>query len=77
LIERKRAITQIKDRGGGYGVECHFQQYLNYIVAVNFIGGGNQSTWKKPLTNLYHLMLYRVPIAMNGIQTQNFSGYRH
>jgi hypothetical protein len=27
-----------------------FQQYFNYIVAVSFIGGGNQSTWRKPLT---------------------------
>ena len=27
-----------------------FQQYFTYIVAVSFIGGGNQSTWRKPLT---------------------------
>jgi len=27
-----------------YGAECHFQQYFSYIVAVNFIGGGNVST---------------------------------
>ena len=32
------------------GVERHFQQYFSYIVAVNFIGGGNQSTRKKPPT---------------------------
>ena len=32
------------------GVECHFQQYLSYIVAVSFIGGGKWSTWRKPLT---------------------------
>ena len=25
----------------GYGVKRHFQQYFSYIVAVNFIGGGN------------------------------------
>ena len=25
---------------GGYGVECHFQQYFSYIVAVGFISGG-------------------------------------
>jgi hypothetical protein len=24
-----------------YGVKRHFQQYFSYIVAVNFIGGGN------------------------------------
>ena len=26
-----------------YGVECLFQQYFSYIVAVSFIGGGNRS----------------------------------
>ena len=39
-------------------MEHHFQQYFSYIVAVSFIGGGNQSTQRKPpnyrksLTNL-------------------------
>jgi hypothetical protein len=33
-----------------YGVLCHFQQYFSYIVVVSFIGGGNQSTQKKPPT---------------------------
>jgi hypothetical protein len=33
-----------------YGVLRHFQQYFSYIVAVSFIGGGNQSTRRKPLT---------------------------
>ena len=28
-----------------------FQQYFSYIVVVSFIGGGNQSTCKKPLTH--------------------------
>jgi hypothetical protein len=33
-----------------YGVWCHFQQYLSYIMAVSFIGGGNWSTQRKPPT---------------------------
>jgi len=41
--------------GDGYGVIRHFQQYFSYIVAVRFIGGGNQSTQRKPLT--YHKSL--------------------
>ena len=28
--------------------KCHFQQYFSYIMAVSFIGGGNQSTQRKP-----------------------------
>jgi len=34
----------------GYGVYRHFQQYLSYIMAVSFIGRGNQSTQRKPQT---------------------------
>ena len=34
-----------------YGaLKRHFQQYFSYIVAVNFIGGGNRNTQKKPPT---------------------------
>jgi hypothetical protein len=32
------------------GFKCHFQQYFGYIVSVSFIGGGNRSTMRKPLT---------------------------
>jgi len=31
-----------------YVVQRHFHQYLSYIVGVNFIGGGNRSTQRKP-----------------------------
>jgi hypothetical protein len=29
-----------------YGVYRHFHYQFSYIVAVSFIGGGNQSTWR-------------------------------
>jgi len=27
-----------------------FNKYFSYIMALNFIGGGNWSTWRKPQT---------------------------
>jgi hypothetical protein len=46
---------------------------------IYFIGRGNkrkQPTCWKSLTN-YHIMLYRVHLAMSGILTHNFSGVRY
>jgi hypothetical protein len=65
-----------------YSVKCHFQQYFSYIVAVSFIGGGNLSTWRKPLTCLKPLTtlshnVYWVHLIMSGIRTHNFSDDRH
>jgi hypothetical protein len=53
-----------------YGVKCHFQQYCSYIKVVRFSCVGNRSTRRKPptfrksLTKLYPIMLYRVHLAM-------------
>jgi hypothetical protein len=41
----KKSRGRYKYRKKSYG---NFQQYFSYIVAVSFIGGGNQSTRRKP-----------------------------
>jgi hypothetical protein len=47
----KLTIIIVEKRGvGGNGIQCHFQQYFSYIVAISFIGGGNQNTQRKPPT---------------------------
>ena len=46
-LQNPLLIKQSTKREVVYGVEHHFQLYLSYIVAVSFIGGGNQRTQRK------------------------------
>ena len=68
--------------GGGYGVYHHFQTISQlYILAVSFIGGGNWSTQRKPLTHRKSLTKSHNVVSstprMSEIRTHNVSGDRH
>ena len=54
-----------------YGVERHFQQDFSYIVVVSFYWWrkSEKTTDMSQITdNIYHIMLYRVHLAMNGFE---------
>jgi hypothetical protein len=60
----------------GHTLQRHFQQYFSYI--------GQSYWWRKPeypvktdTDKLYHIILYRVHLTTNGVQTHNLSGDRY
>ena len=57
-----------------YGDSHHSQQYFSYIVAVSFIGGGNRSTRRKPLTSRRSLTNFITKVVnSNSVRDEVFS----
>jgi len=57
--------------GVGLGLWCLTPHYFSYIVALSFIGGGNQRTRRKPPTCrklLTNIILYQVHLTWAGFE---------
>ena len=73
-IGLKGSVKKIEEWVSGFWCLMPLSTIFQNIVAVSFIGGGNQSTQRKPPTcrkSFYHIMLYRVHLTMNKVRTHD------
>ena len=61
-----------------FGVERHLQVHFSYTLAVSFIEYPEKiSVLPQAIHKLYHIILYRVYLVVNGIRTQHVCGDWH